>query len=584
MTNFPQLLFVQGLALFSFVKGAGSPGVGNWSSSTYGPDGPWHAITALVGSNYQAIDLIPGGTYASSIFSTSACPDEDDYCPARKGGLYTKSSDASFGISWSPQPGFGKPLQTNGSSESFRDSFRYYTGGDFYNSSLSLMSEAYHTLPNGTQYPITLGTMSLGAPSRNQTFSGSGVSSSVYANFPIIEMFAAQLIPSASMAFHIGGTSAEIPPSLTYGGYDQNRALGSVITRPNDPKGGADLPPFFISLLDISIGNAEGGSPFPYATRGGLLQGAVASTGGGSSSSSGSTPSSRSVSVSIDSLNPYLSLPPATCAAITQDLPVRLDEGLGLYLWNTKDPRYTQIVNSASYLSFTFSMSSSTPTNVSINVPWKLLNLTLESPILSAPTPYFPCNPYGGPIQGLYQYTLGRAFLQAAYFGVNWRPFSSNGYWFLAQAPGPGGQMVSATQYLQNDDPTIQSSGLAWVSTWRGYWTPLPISPQSPAATSPSASSGMSSGAKAGAGTGAAIGGLVILAGAIFAWRKRRDSKNVTNMNDPKDPPPEYKRDEGFIPLETYGKTSPDGPREMEAPEPDHELQGSIEPRIEMPA
>ena len=39
------------------------------------------------------------------------------------------------------------------------------------------------------------------------------------------------------------------------------------------------------------------------------------------------------------------------------------------------------------------------------------------------------------------EYTLGRAFLQAAFVGVNWEP--DVGLWFLAQAPGPVGFPLS---------------------------------------------------------------------------------------------------------------------------------------------
>lgn len=32
-----------------------------WSSKTYGPDSPWHAITVEIGSPAQNVDLYPGG-------------------------------------------------------------------------------------------------------------------------------------------------------------------------------------------------------------------------------------------------------------------------------------------------------------------------------------------------------------------------------------------------------------------------------------------------------------------------------------------------------------------------------------------
>lgn len=48
--------------------------------------------------------------------------------------------------------------------------------------------------------------------------------------------------------------------------------------------------------------------------------------------------------------------------------------------------------------------------------------------------------PYNGSV-----YTLGRAFLQAAFIGVNWQPQSPPGNWFLAQAPGPNTASAALT-------------------------------------------------------------------------------------------------------------------------------------------
>jgi hypothetical protein len=75
------------------------------------------------------------------------------------------------------------------------------------------------------------------------------------------------------------------------------------------------------------------------------------------------------------------------------------------------------IISSPAFLSFTFRLNMSTSQNITINVPFGLLNLTLTTPIVANPTQYFPLRPGQGP-SGSYE--LGRAFMQAAFVGVNW--------------------------------------------------------------------------------------------------------------------------------------------------------------------
>lgn len=78
-------------------------------------------------------------------------------------------------------------------------------------------------------------------------------------------------------------------------------------------------------------------------------------------------------------------------------------------------------------LGFKFQKDSSNTHTIDIKVPFALLNLTLDYPLVDRPTPYFPCMPTNR------TYGLGRAFLQAAFVGVNWG--NGVGSWFLAQCP-----------------------------------------------------------------------------------------------------------------------------------------------------
>lgn len=109
-------------------------------------------------------------------------------------------------------------------------------------------------------------------------------------------------------------------------------------------------------------------------------------------------------------------MPQSTCDSIASYLPVTYDKDLGLYLWNTTASSFAQIVSLPHFLRLTFTSGSST---ADIDVPFTLLNLTLDTPIVSTPTQYFPCSPYS-PSDGS-TYHLGRAFLQAAFLAQNWQ-------------------------------------------------------------------------------------------------------------------------------------------------------------------
>jgi hypothetical protein len=231
-------------------------------------------------------------------------------------------------------------------------------------------------------------------------------------------------IASNSYGLHIGSAALGIPGSAFVGGYDQSRVLGEVTAQ------SYALYSLPIDLLDIGIGVAEGASPFTYPSKSGLLAQGNSSIG-------------VALPVLIEATIPYLYLPGSTCDAIASQLPVTFQADYGLYFWNTSDPQYMRIVTSPSYLSFTFRMNRSDSQNMTINVPFKLLNLTLEEPLAHTPIQYFPCRPMTNGAS----YTLGRAFLQAAFVGVNWQS-DLNGLWFLAQAPGPNTPLDFQTRVL----------------------------------------------------------------------------------------------------------------------------------------
>ncbi|KAB5542366.1 aspartic-type endopeptidase-like protein [Coniochaeta sp. 2T2.1] len=242
---------------------------------------------------------------------------------------------------------------------------------------------------------------------------------------------------ASNMSFSSGSSS--INGSLLTGylaDHEIFRIVGPVSAQSYSQNG------FPIDLLDISIGVAVGKSPFNTSSVTGLL-------------ARGNT----------------------TCHAIAAWLPVTYNPGLGLYLWNTQDPLYRRIVASPAYLGFTFRLNNAAVQNMTIKVPFELLNLSLTEPLANAPTPYFPCS-----LPTLPEYRLGRSFLQAAFSGVNWMT-DNHGVWFLAQAPGPNIASQPRVRSIGPLDNSLQQSQQIWEDTWQGIWAPFEENGEQPTPT-----------------------------------------------------------------------------------------------------
>lgn len=503
------------------------------SSNHYGPDGPWQAVSVSYGSPPQDIDLYPGSAFESIVLTRSVC-DDVSLTPCGSGGLFDPedSSDLDdssiqygehndgFMIDWT----LGA-LRLGGQAHFALDQLTLHAQQSkiIPNLSTRLIYNASITYPDGTEYPPQLGQLALGSSLVNQSFTTGEGLPSINASLVPGYLWANKVIPSSSYGLHIGSAALGLPLSLWVGGYDQSRVLGSVSSQSYD----SQYNFFAIDLLDIGIGVDHGGSPFSYSARENIL-------------AEGNSSMPKTLSVAMNPAAPYLVLPQSTCAAIAKDLPVTFNAKYGLYFWDVDDPQYSRIVTSPSYLSFTFRASGISNVNLTINVPFQLLNLTLDAPLIKKPTPYFPCQPP----QLTEQYSLGRAFLQAAFLGVDWN--QGLGKWFLAQAPGPNtGSTPSAAPY---PDAFTKSSTSAnkWSDTWDGHWTPLPENTpakkptKSSAAELPGTSNSgtpekaranvangaVTTGAKVGIGVG--IAALVIIAiGAIFFFFRRRRARRV---------------------------------------------------------
>jgi hypothetical protein len=513
-----------------------------WSPESYGPDGPWQAVQVRIGSENKLINLYPGGTWASNILTPSICNNASlgDVCYAKTAGLYDFS--LSLTSEFSKVDIFPRVDYTGGALQIFGTPPQ--TGTDNWNISdstidmfpiginMALQTSSWATLPDGSTYPLSVGSLALGAPGTvNQTFTlGDGVpafNATLLPGFLSTEAPSNTILSSNSYGLHIGSVSPQIPGSLYFGGFDQNRALGTISTQEGSPDDvGA------IDLLDITLSVNSGASPWSFNSLGGQLA-------SGNSSIVGQLP------VAINSLAPYLHLPKSTCDALAANLPVTYQEKYGLYFWNSSDPQYERIVSSPSYIGFTFRVSESS-TNFTINVPFSLLNLTLTAPLTTTPTAYFPCK-----AETQTHYQLGRAFLQAAFVGVNWNAYNGSAAWWLAQAPGPNTPSQLNIQAIGNTDTTIPSSQVDWASTWQDTWKPLVQAAQAtqtsgvagsssagtgaPAASSGTISSptnsktksGLSTAAKAGVGVGVGIVVFAATAGIIMYLLRSREPTEV---------------------------------------------------------
>ena len=491
------------------------------SDSVYGPDGPWQAVSVQLGG--QDLDLYPGGIYQSAILTKQLCQGIDQ-SPCGSGGLFDPKNSATIdqdSIQWKGDDTDATSEWTDGATlfsstcnaSSVRDLLQV-SGVSVPNFSVKMYSSLKTVYPDGN-YPPQVGALSLG-PVINQTFTR-GDEPAINASLIPAELAAQGEIPSSSFGLHvgIGAQALKLSLSLWLGGYDASRIVGPVSFQSIDDNDSEHLA---IDLLDIGIGVDHGESPFSFTSQQGLL-----SRGNSSITSAG-------LSVLMNPGAPYLYLPNSTCAAIAKDLPVTYDIGKALYFWNIADPQYAKIVTSPTYLSFVFLGSSG---NLTIKAPFQLLNLTLQAPLVSTEIPYFPCQPPQGP-EGYF--SLGRAFLQAAFVGVNWASMGEN-KWYLAQAPGPKLDTNPQSRPLTGLAPV--GLGQEWADTWTGYWAALPTSatpvnsgsPSSPAAVSsalPTRSStiptrSLSGGAIAGIAVGGACAASITAGIGILLFRRRKD-------------------------------------------------------------
>lgn len=546
-----------------------------WSSQYYGPDGPWQAVKIVVGGtspdillineDHKELDLIPGGEWNSKILSSKACaPYKNGACG--KGGTWDPTAPPTVAAT---EGWVDEASKVNSSGQGILLQATTVGSFSYWNSSLVIIEDVSITNPDGSKRGPELGALALGGPEQSQKFA----TDETRATPPIVGFsyaggaFNKSDTKSFSYGLQIGSAFHGYPGSLIFGGYDKGRLIGPYTAFNEAPL-----------LLDVSIGVATGGSPFNFTEEKGLLL--------------SNTSQPTTLSALPDPRQTYIHLPGKTCEEIAKHLPITFDSALKYWLWDTTKPEYKTIVSSPAYLGFTFPPAPGAADNVTIKVPFSLLNLTLDSPIVKKPTSYFPCLGYN-PSNGN-PYILGRAFLQAAFIGRNWNRQIS----WLGQAPGPGvsknglGNVMLDIEDTDLDLPDVFSNGSLFTQSWANYWTPLPESKSSqppltsgsPRATEPTTSNpGLSTGVKVGIGLGAAAVALLAIGVILLFLRHRRrsrvpvQSRGFEYNNDPnptvgelEQPMPEMQGDKNYWTYELATPTpqlGPTSPRWSKAPE-----------------
>ncbi|KAI1121199.1 aspartic peptidase domain-containing protein [Nemania abortiva] len=461
-----------------------------------GHDGPWQAVSLRVGGDLG--------------FTVDVWPTDKDLIYIVANTTLGEHSIENLQFSKKLPMWFGNPLEWALYNTTFSSGRGYSelialspktSRPISFNYSIAVFNEPIFTLPDERGYINNVGILGLGSPAVNSPNDGNPIDGK-----PTLleQLKQSGEITSRSFGMHMGSAQHSQPGSLVLGGYEQNRALGDIGIFDVDDGGSPH-----IFLLDVTLDTQVGDSPFNESKIGSIYQGTDNSYMANITKFLGGTKGSALVDLS--SAVPYIYLPPGTCETASQYLPVIWDEDIELYIWNQTDPQYDRIVSSSAYLGFIFADRDAS--NITIKVPFQLLNLTLLPPIVHLPTPYFPCKPLAG--ESPNRWTLGRAFLQAAFYGVNFETQTT----FIGQGPGPN-MDISVVRVMRPKDTGIISNPIAsFEESWSAYWTVLPKSPNK----SQGSKDDLSRAGTEGIIVGSIFGGLILVFGAaITIWNRRR--------------------------------------------------------------
>lgn len=490
------------------------------SSNSFGPFGPWSAPEVLLGkrgSGEWSLAFYPNTrVYGSRFYS------------ATSGGSYkpADSETATLNSTMRNTYRLSSIDDTRGEVQTYYDQVKFtalYSRLDNYdyvetppvNISMQIIDRiVYYGKYQGTrETPQPVNTIGFGHgfyPELDPTKVDHG--------FELLhELKARQTIRSKSFGFHLG-----IPGHwdlgagvLTLGGYDRSRVVGQPAIFNSqihtDPE---------IFLVDIVVGVQLGDSPFELIDHPTSF---LDSNTRDSLSRVGLIGKAGSLLVRIDPQKPHMGLPAATCNSLARHLPVTWDSSLDLYVWNTADPAFGRITQSSAYLAVV--LSDRTAKRVSIKIPFRILALRFEptSPNQKIVT-YLPCESVGS--SGFY---LGRAFLQAAFWGVDFEQHLM----YIAQAPGPTKGQTVLLPFPANGSGFEAEDYATFEQTWAGHWTPFDKS-----TIAKPGPFGLSTGAIVGIAIGIMCAILLPFALRIVAhWRRRNASRGAKEGPNPESSP-----------------------------------------------
>ena len=503
-----------------------------------------------LGNPTSYVDLIPGSFHSSIVFASNFCTSVGSPCHTRQAGLYDANKSVSVHQNASiVNEGFenwGSWLFFNQSGHATdvldQTTFQGLQGEEkITNTQLTVVYEESVTIFafKSQAYSPPIGLLGLGSPGGIDGQISGAISTTIPA-----DLAKRGVTPSDSFGLHCGSAALGVEGSLVWGGYDQSRILGDVGVFPLSHdyiKHGVGLT----NLSDVYLGGDEGS---PVANVKNLLYRSQSNVPDGATY--------------ISPAIPYMFLGFESCQNIAQHLPVTLQPSLGLYTWDTEDWRYQRIMHSKSFLALVFKgVPSLSSGNLTIKIPFPLLNLTLEPPIVTSQQQYFPCQPSSADIDEKF-FFLGRAFLQAAFFGINWQSQS----FFLAQAPGPNHSPADIRPMFQNQrsmtSNPLSTFSDSWVPTW-GNDRERNVS------TNTSAQGGdshhrISPGVVAGILVSAAVVAIAVIAVAVIMQRRRKRShlKQQTDL----------RQTETELPAKGLGEV-----HEAAAPRNKHEMMGNAE-------
>ncbi|KAI9158004.1 hypothetical protein HJFPF1_05989 [Paramyrothecium foliicola] len=537
-----------------------------------GPDGPWQGLQVPVGG-FSLSAMLPSGHWRSEVLAKAA------------GGTYDPKMSKTANISHLGNNGLSNPwgsadYYSGGFGPQYLDMVGFGEARHEANMSIIALQRSEIGIAGQREYAAQFGTLGL-APARLHE-DPAGVATNHDRVFPpsILEQFKSQnLIQSQSYSLHLGSVPLGQPGSLVLGGYEQNRALGDVAifglvgTDRGRPKA---------FLVDLTLGVETGASPFDKDTKLGTVWQAPETRTSGERKASQSGGAEGSALFLVNPQYSYIQLPPGNCEALAEHLPLTWRDDFEMYAWNTEDPQFERIVNSPAYLGFV--VADRLAKNVTIKIPFKLLNLTLEEPIVDKPTQYFPCRSKNDTSF----WTLGRAFLQGAFLGFNYE----KDLMYLAQAPGPDMSQEILVAHEEEDISITTNPADEFEKSWRSTWKVIEeekvkedgggagsgsqngeenadensgsndgTAPPAPAEPS----EGLSGGVIAGIAVGASLGLVAFAIAAFLAWRRRRSAGASAAQVEEK---------------EEFGYTMPEAPggelpHELFSPQKTHEAPGA---------